>query len=232
MKLCFNSLDKVLQGFIKGIKMNITFFQDILNVWYSDAHRVCVFITAFALPLWIRFIRGAIRFESCKHKTIADGKFRTTISLYLPDIVFVLTFIGFIFGIVGVGQLRMPWTIDAICRGAGSTLLIGGLMLFLTFCRQHPELYVFEREQGKMGYYGFVRHPYYSLLLCLSLGMTLSVVSIFCAALLILQIIVCTICTSHIDKVLVAKDEYFIDYKYAAPRLVPGLLEMIRGVVK
>jgi len=212
--------------------MTITFFKDILNVWYSDAHRVCVFIVLFALPLWIMFIRRAVSFQSSKHRSLADGHFKTTMSLYMPDIFFIISFISFGLGIAGVGQLRMPWTIDAACRGAGSVLLISGLMMFLTFSRIHNELYVFDREQGKMGFYGMVRHPYYALLLLISLGMTLSVVSVFSAGVLVIQIIVSTLCTGYIGKVLIAKDEYFIDYKYAAPRLVPGLADMLRGIVK
>ena len=212
--------------------MTITFFQDILNVWYNDAHRMSAFIAAFALPLWIAFFKGAISIQANKHNTLADKKFGTTLSLYMPDITFCLSIITFGLGILGVGQLRITWTIDVICRGLGAVLLISGLSIFLSFRRTHKELYVFDREPGQMGYYGFVRHPYYALLLLISLGMTLSTVSVFSAGMLVIQIIVTTFCTGHIDKVLVAKDEYFIDYKYAAPRLVPGIMDMILKMVK
>ena len=212
--------------------MTITLFKDILNVWYNDAHRVCVFIAVFALPLWIHFFKAAIRYQRCKHDTLADKRFKTTLSLYMPDCLFILSVISFLFGIVGVGQLRMSWTIDVILRGAGAVMLISGLSVFISFSKQSPELYVFEREPGKMGFYGIVRHPYYALLLYISLGMTLSAVSVFSAGVLVVQIIVSTLCTGHIGKVLIAKDEYFIDYKYAAPRLVPGLADMLRGIVK
>ncbi len=210
--------------------MKITFFQDIINVWYSDAHRVSVFFAAFCIPLFCMFFRYYVSFFVQKIKSIQKFNFPKIFFTFFPELFFILSVLSYLIGLAGLFQIVLTWTVDAIVRGCGLAFLAVGLVGFIAFAKTHPTLYGFDHE--RLGFYKFSRHPYFTLLLCIALGMSLSTVSVLGGLLCVMLFASVFVSVPYIDKSLCLEDEFFIDYKYAAPSVIPNIVTIMQFIFK
>ncbi|HOF00143.1 MAG TPA: hypothetical protein PK385_00830 [Spirochaetota bacterium] len=206
--------------------MYISLPYDISNVWYNDAHRVIVFSVVFYLPFTILFLfRGIAIFMGQKKASIEKKNFISIIGAFLSEIFFFLTFLSFISGLVGLFQLVLPPIIDVVVRSLGLILYLNSILLFALFARRHRDLH--SEDTYNKGFYLLIRHPYYSILIALSVGMSLSTVSILTSSLTVLTIVVFIIDIKRKEKALEKKDSFFIDYKYSTPMLIPKLKKIV-----
>ncbi|MBP7552993.1 MAG: hypothetical protein KA885_06170 [Spirochaetes bacterium] len=206
--------------------MYISLPYDVPNVWYNDAHRIIVFSVAFYLPFTVLFLfRGIVFFMGQKSSSIEKKNFISIIGAFLSEIFFFLTFLSFLSGLVGLFQLVLPPIIDVIVRSLGLILYLNSILLFALFARRHRDLH--DEDMYNKGFYLLIRHPYHSILITLSVGMSLSTVSILTLSFTVLTIIIFVIDIKRKEKALEKKDSFFIDYKYSVPMLIPKIKKIV-----
>lgn len=207
--------------------MFLTTLNDIRNVWFNDSHIIVFFVNLFFLPFFlILFVKNFYKITFFRIKEFIIIDFKTIIKEFYIEFIFILIFLNYLITASGLFQLKVIPIIDSIIRGLGIILYINGVILFYLFNKRHSTLHI--TDFYNKGFYSVVRHPYYSILLLISLSFSLMFLSLISLLLSIFLFIFIIIKINKIEKELEKKESFFIDYKYSVPMIFPSIKKIFK----
>ncbi|HPO49242.1 MAG TPA: methyltransferase [Spirochaetota bacterium] len=209
--------------------MFFTFFNNITNVWYNDAHKVSLFFNVFLLPLYILFFKFFFSSLVASFRILNNKTFSRIFVVFSIYLFVLLNFVFFILGGVGLFQIILPDFFDAAIRSLGLLAVFFSLNLYVRFFRRRPKK---QNDNAfiSLGFYEVIRHPEYFILFIFSLGISCSFISIFGLVLTLLQIPF-TIIISLIEESEISKnDENYFDYKNETPMLIPEIRTLLKKI--
>jgi len=207
--------------------MFFTTLNDIINIWFNEGHLIIFFLNIFFLPFFLLlFIKNFYKIIFFRIKQFIKIDFINIIKEFYIELIFILIFISYIIGIIGLFQLKLILILDTIFKTIGIIFYLSGVILFYLFNKRHSEVNL--THLYNKGFYSVVRHPYYSILLFIASSYCLMVLSIITILLTILLFSLIIFKIKAIEKELEKKDTFFIDYKYSVPMLFPDIKKIFK----
>ena len=202
--------------------MIITGFDEILNVWANDAHKIVCFFNIFFM---IFLIRSIITLFQIRNSTIIKNN---NIAQYIYNFSFemlvLLSFILFIIGSIGIFQLVLIPLLDCIVRALGLIIFsLSLIILIINIKIINTEERAIKKEYSRLKeikLYRFTRNPLELLFLFMSLGLSLTVVSIpsLIISIILFPVAIFRVISKEKD---VHKLNDFIEYRNQTPSLFP-----------
>ncbi|MCK4798076.1 MAG: isoprenylcysteine carboxylmethyltransferase family protein [Spirochaetes bacterium] len=210
--------------------MFLTSINEIINVWANDANKLIVFVSLINIPFLLYMLIRIYKKAIAGYSKNVEKKNVISILINLNvEIIFLLIFISYISCNVGIGQVIIKPIYDSLLRGIGVVLYINGILL-------HYLLYKYEKNNNskkgfyyKESFYSVIRHPEYTFLLMIAIGISLMTVNIFgiiLCFLVLLPFIFIRIINE--EKQLLKKEKTYIDYKTDVPMFLPDIKKLIR----
>ncbi len=197
--------------------MNITSFDDIINVWANDADKLALFAFLFFLPFNLILIISFFTESNNKKERISS-----------IQIIYTIIFLSSLIAIIGIGQVILADYLDSLIRSAGIIFFVSGFILMYVINRLTSDIRDFKRNKSGLFIYNMVRFPEYSCLILITAGMSLSSlspVSFFFTFLILVPLIILNI--KKTEKKSAANDSSYIDYLNDTPMIIPSFKKII-----
>lgn len=201
--------------------MIITGFDEILNVWANDAHKTVCFFNIFFV---IFLIRSIITLFQIRKSVINNQNITQYIFNYSFELLVLLNFILFITGSIGIFQLVLIPVLDSLIRALGLIFFSLSLIIFIL----NIKIINIEEKESKKEYnrlkeiklYRLTRNPMELLFLLMSIGLSLTVVSIpsFIISIIMFPVAIFRVISKE-KEVHYLND--FIEYRNQTPSLFP-----------
>lgn len=212
----------------------ITSVYEIRNVWANDAHKVSVFISLVYLPFLIYIVLKLNRNSILNKLKIMDMvKYRFSYILFNVEITFLLIFISYLVGVVGIGQIILDPIYDAIIRSIGILLLMNGILLYLILYNKQRKVLAEDKIiYNEIDIYKIIRNPEYTFLLMIALGisfLTISVSGIILSIFILIPLMLVRI--RIIEEDILKNDPKYSNYMIGVPNMLPNIFNIIKRLI-
>jgi protein-S-isoprenylcysteine O-methyltransferase Ste14 len=210
----------------------ITGIDEIINIWANDANVVIAIFSIILLPLLLYFNYKNFRLRSKNLPAEnTDFNFFKLLKFFSMEIFFTLSFLSFVSGAIGIGQIIVDPLIDSAVKGIGTIIFfLGFLFRFLLLRKEADSENKMKKEANSL--YSLMRYPEYTLIWLVALGwalLTINAAGLFIVFFMLLPSIILRIINE--EKTIVEKYPDYINYKSDVPMLFPDFVKKIKKFI-
>jgi protein-S-isoprenylcysteine O-methyltransferase Ste14 len=210
----------------------ITGIGEIINIWANDANVVISIFSIILSPflLYLNYKNFRLRAKNLPAENPNFNFFKLLI-FFNVEIFFTLSFLSFISGIIGIGQIIVDPLIDSAVKGIGTiTFFLGFLFRFLLLRKETDSENKIKKEAHNL--YAQMRYPEYTLIWLITFGwalLTINAAGLFIVFFILLPSVILRIIKE--EKIITEKNPDYINYKSDVPMLFPDLIKQIKKFI-